>query len=298
MKQQFLEDIAETFKTYIYEDNRKLVVTSATLTVYKPGTDTKLLDGVSMTVGGDGLLSYDLTGDNNDIADENYKAVIAYVSNAVTFPTTLFYDVVKVKLHKVITDQDIIDELPQLRDSGWSVEGTADSGSTTTIVDAELIDREEYPDNHFMGGKAYSIDRDETRDITDFVSSTGTVTTKAFSGAIATDKYVLTRSFTREIQRAFEKIEDRLNRMGRRAHLILDPYDLREAHTYQTVADICKGMATDVEGTIWWEFMNLYEMKVNWFFKNTTFKYDISEDGFISGSEEDQKPGRKTIARG
>ncbi len=298
MKQQFLEDIAETFKTYIYKDNRKLVATSATLTVYKPGTSIKLLDAVSMTVASDGLLSYSLTTTHNDIADENYKAVIAYVSGSDTFYTTLFYDVVKVILHIVITDQDVIDELPQLRDSGWSVEGTADSGSSTTIVDAELVDREEYPDDHFMGGKAYSIDRNETRDITGFVRSTGTLTTKAFSGAISTDKYVLTRSFTREIQRAFDKIEDRLNRMGRRAHLILDPYDLREAHIYQTVADICKGMATDVEGTIWWEFMNLYEMKVNWFFKNTTFKYDISKDGYISGSEEDQKPGRRTIARG
>ncbi len=298
MKQQFLEDIAETFKTYVYEDNRKLVPTSATLTVYKPGIDTKLLNGVSMTVAGDGLLSYDLTTTHNDIADENYKAVIAYVSGGATFYTTLFYDVVKVKLHKVITDQDIIDELPQLKDSGWRVTGTADSGSTTTIVDAELKDREEYPDDHFMGGKAYSIDRDETRDITDFVSSTGTLTTKAFSGAIATDKYVLTRSYTREIQRAFEKMEDRLNRMGKRAHLILDPYDLREPHIYQTVADICKGMATDVEGTIWWEFMNHYEMKVNQFFKNTTFKYDTSEDGFISGSEEDVRPGRRTTGRG
>ncbi len=297
MKQQFLEDIAETFKAYVYEDNRKLVVTSATLTVYKPGTDTKLVTAQSMTVGGDGLLSYSLTTTHNDIADENYKAVIAYVSGGTTFYTTLFYDVVKVKLHKVITDQDIIDELPQLRDSGWRVTGTADSGSTTTIVDAELIDRDEYPDDHFMGGKAYSITRDETRDITDFVQSTGTLTTKAFSGAIATDKYVLTRSFTREIQTAFEDIEDLLTRMGKRAQLILDPYDIRKPHIFQTVANICKGMATDVEGTIWWEFMNLYERKVDRFFKNTTFKYDTSEDGFISGSEEDARPGNKTTVR-
>jgi hypothetical protein len=282
MRQQFLVDAIGTFKTYIYEFDRKIVPTSATLTVFNPGTSTELIDAQVMDVAGDGLLSYDLTTTHNDIADENYKAVISYVVNTLTFSTTLFYDVVNSVLHKVITDRDIVSELPQLKDNGWMVHGTSKSGSTTTIIDDDL---EKYLDDYFTGGLAYSIDQDETREITDFVSSTGTVTTNDFPASAETDKYVLTRSFTDEIQRAFEKIEDRLRQKGQRAHLILDPYDIREVHINQTVADVCKGLAND-EQAIWWGFWQEYEKKVNQWWKNATFKYDVSDDGVISGEEE------------
>ena len=46
-----------------------------------------------------------------------------------------------------------MNELPQLKDNGWRVHGTADSGSTTTLIDAEL---KRYEDDYFTGGLAYS----------------------------------------------------------------------------------------------------------------------------------------------
>ncbi len=291
MRQQFLVDTVETFQTYVYEHNRKIVPSSATLTVYKPGSDTEVVSAQAMTVAGDGLLSYSLSA--NDTADENYKAVIAYVYNAVTYTLTLFYDVVNAKLHKVVTDEDVVNELPQLKDFGYREHGTADSGSTTIIVDANLT---RFADDHFTGGTAYSIDKDETRGITDFVSSIGTVTTSAFSSAISTDKYVLTRSYTREIQRAFEEIEERLRQKGRRPHLVLDPNDLREVHILMSVAQVCKGLvATEGEGSLWWEFMNLYNMKANSWWKHAIFKYDTSEDGNIVGAEEAVRMTRRAV---
>ena len=81
MKQQLLADIAGIFKSYIYEDNKKIAPSSAALTVYKPGGDVKLVESASMTVGPDGLLSYTLTAQDNSVADINYKAVITYVYN-------------------------------------------------------------------------------------------------------------------------------------------------------------------------------------------------------------------------
>src|SRR3989304_3867721 len=129
MRQQFLVDTAETFQTYVYENNRKSVPASATLTVYKPGSTEKLINAAVMTIGSDGLLSYGLTATHNDVADENYKAVISYVYNGVGYSITLFYDVVNSKLVKVITDDDIVNELPQLKDNGWRGHRTAGSGS-------------------------------------------------------------------------------------------------------------------------------------------------------------------------
>jgi hypothetical protein len=293
MKQQFLIDTAENFQTFIWEDNQKIVPTSATLTVFKPGGSTELVSAQTMTVGGDGLLSYSLTTTHNDTADENYKAIISYIVSGTTYSATLFYDVVRSKLHKVITDEDIVAELPQLKNNGWRVNGTAESGSTTTIVDSNL---NHHDDDYFTGGLAYSIDLDETRKITDFVGSTGTVTTEVFGTAISTDQYVLTRSYTKEIQRAFEKIEDLLVRAGRRPALVMDSYDLREVHIHYSVAEIVKGLVVE-EGDTWSMFMNKYDALAYSMFKSLPLKYDESEDGVISEAEE-KKRIERTLGRG
>lgn len=286
MKQQFLMDTIESFQAYIYADNQKVIPTSANITIFQPGTTTELVAQTAMTVGSDGLLSYSLTAENNETADENYKAVIDYLVGSDTFYTTFYYDIVNSKIHIVISDTDIINELPQLRNSSWRFNGEAESGSTTTIVDSNLSGTE-FPDDYFTGGTAYSIDRDETRFITDFVSSTGTVTTEAFGGAILTDKYVLTRSYTNEIKRAFEKIEDLLNRSGRRPHLIIDSGDLREVHIMYSVAEATKGMITENEASFWWDLWKDYDKRAFAIFNDISLKYDSSEDGVITEGEED-----------
>lgn len=293
MRMQFLTDAADTFKTYVYENNRIIIPTSATITVYKPASTTELISAQAMTVAGDGLLSYALTATHNDIVGENYKAVVSYVYGGVTYPITLFYDVVRSKLFKVITDADIVNELPQLKDNGWRVHGTADSGSTTTIVDAEL---KRYEDDYFTGGLATNLTNDEARDITDFVASTGTATIVAAMATAAGHKYTLTRSYTAEIQRAFEKIDELITRAGKRSALILDSYDLREVHICYSVAEVCKGL-TGAGGTdtFWWQMWKDYEAKAYAIFKSINFKYDESDDGSISESE---KRGRRPLTMG
>ena len=284
MKQQFIVEAESTFQTYIYEDNLKIIPTSATITVFNPGGDTEIVSAQAMTVASDGLLSYTLTADNNETADINYRVKVFYVFESVTFPVSLFYDVVNSILHIVITDDDVGNELPQLRDNGWRTHGTADSGSATTIVDDDLV---RYADDYFTGGLAHSLTLDETRKITDFASSTGTVTTEAFGTAISTDKYILTRSFTNEIQRAFDKLVDMLNKEDKRADLILDSDDLKQVHIIMSAEEVCRGLtASGTEGTFWWDMWKQYEKKGREMFKSLNFKYDSSDDGFISESEE------------
>lgn len=295
MKQQFVKDTAGVFQTYIYENNRKVSPASAAITVYKPGSTDKLIDGEAMTIGPDGLLSYNLTAGDNADADENYKAVLEYVYGSKTYYLTLFYDVVRTKLSIVITDADLTAELPQLKDSGWRVHGAAESGTAASFVDSEL---KRYEDGCFTGGLAHSLDKDETREITGFASSSGTVTTTAFSTAIgAGEKYILTRPFSREIQRAFEKLEEEINRSGKRAHLILDPYDLREAHIYRSVAEACKCLIKSKED-MWWMLWNEYEAKAEEAFKGISLKYDARNDGYVSQSEESAAFNRLKAVRG
>jgi hypothetical protein len=283
MKQQFIVNCADTFKARIYEMNRGIVPASAALTVYKPGGGALLVDALPMTVLSDGTLTYGLSAGENAVAGINYKAVITYVYGSRTDYATFFYDVVNSRLAKVITDEDIIAELPQIKDNGWRVRGAADGGSATTIVDAEL---KRYEDDYFTGGLAHSLDKDEVREITGFASATGTATVTSFSSAVAAgERYLLMRSYSREIQRAFEKIEELLNRTGRRAHLVLDPHDLREVHIHYSVAEVCKGLVTDADG-VWWGLWKDYEKKAEEAFRGINFKYDSSEEGYISAGEE------------
>lgn len=293
MKQQFLVDIADTFKAYIYENNRIAVPTSATITVTNPGTSTALISAAAMTIAADGLLSYALTATHNDVANENYKAVVAYVVSGTTYYASFFYDVVNSKLGVVITDDDVINELPQIKDNGYVVHGDVDSGSTTTIVDAEL---KRYPDDYFTGGLATNLTNNEAREITDFVASSGTVTMPTMTANDAGDKYMLQRAYTKEIARAFEKLEDMLNQAGRRAHLILDPSDLREVHIFMSVAEICKSMITAEGGNMWSYFYELYDKRAYAIFKNINLKYDDSDDGIIAAAEENSRTPR-TLGR-
>lgn len=281
MKQQFLVETPDTFRTYIYEFNLKAVPDAAAITISRPG-GAQLVSGAAMTIGGDGLLSYELTAGDNQTPGLDYKAQIEYSLNAKTHHAVLFYDVVRSRLAKVITDDDIFAELPQLLDRGWSVTGAAENGTVSTIVDSRL---KRYADGYFTGGVAEVPAKGETREIRGFDAAAGILSVEAFSSAVAPgEKYLLTRSFSREIQRAFEKLEDELKRLGKRPHLVLDSNDLREAHIYLSVAEACKGLSSDSKG-MWWELWREYEGKAVAAYSGLRLKYDYSGDGSITGAE-------------
>ncbi|MBI5885369.1 MAG: hypothetical protein HZB85_02160 [Deltaproteobacteria bacterium] len=281
MRQQFVKDGEGIFQTCFYRNNTRIVPTSAQMTVYMPASAVKLIDGAAMDIAADGLITYALSAADNVALGCDYKAVIAYMYETVTNHATVFYDVVISALRGIITDDDIVAELPQIKEGGWKVRGQAESGSASTLVSSEL---KRYGDGYFTGGLAYSVDKAASRVITGFVSATGTVTTEPFSAPITTDKFILTRSYTREIGRAFEKLEERLKGMGRRPHLVLDPEDLREAHVYASVAEVCKGMMTESDA-LWWRLWKEYEKKTDDAFGAMNFKYDATNDGLISGAE-------------
>lgn len=281
MKQQFLAATGDTFRTYIYDMNLKVVPSAAFIKISRPGGGG-LVGRTAMTVGADGLLSYELSAADNASPALDYKAEIEYDHGSKTHYAVLFYDVVRSRLAKVITDEDLFAELPQLRDRGWSVSGTAEAASDSTITDSRL---KRFSDGYFAGGVASLPSKGETREIRDFSAATGTLTVEPFSTpATAGDRYLLTRSFSREIQRAFEKLEDSLKRMGKRPHLVLDSHELREAHIFLSVAEACKGLSSENKG-IWWELWKEYDARAAAAYSNLRLKYDYSGDGTITGAE-------------
>ncbi len=282
-KPRFLKDRADTLSLYIQEDQERIIPQWARLTVYMPGSTEKLIDGEDMSIAQDGLLSYQLSPAHNSRTGENYRAVVEYSDGTYIGAVILFYDVVLSRPAIVITDVDIVAELPQLADGGWKHTGTAEGGSTTTIVDSAL---KAYPVDYFTGGRAYSVDKAETRRILGFDPSTATVTTESFSSSITSgERYILTRTFEREIERAFEKLEDTLKKAGIKPHLVVDPVDIKELHLHMAVAEVCKGMSSSRED-FWWHMWKEYERKAERILKNTTLKYDRTGNGHIDSTEE------------
>lgn len=292
-KQEFLADTAGTFQLYVYEGNQKVVPTGATITVYSPFTADDIISAQAMTVDSDGLLNYALTTTHNADIEDNFQATISYVVGGVTFQATAFYDVVYFILASVITDDDVVQELPQITEKGYTEYGTATSGSTTTIVDLNLS---RYPNDYFNGGLAESFTQGEKRLITDFASSTGTITVEAFSGAVVTDKFMLRRSYTREIERALDKIRDRIRKKGLKHNLILDGSDLRSVHLYQTIAEICKSFVV-ARDDVWWNFMEKFDEMADAEFRDFKFKYDNDEGGVLDSSEEEQEAFNVKLGR-
>jgi len=84
--------------------------------------------------------------------------------------------------------------------------GTAESGSTTTLVSTGLQNKDNYPDDYWNYGCVEIIagtNKYEKRQITDFVRSTGTVTCAAFSVAIdSTSQFRLIKEVPRQIKHA------------------------------------------------------------------------------------------------
>ena len=92
------------------------------------------------------------------------------------------------------------------------ITGTATSGTTTTVVDTDLLDSGQWADDHFIGSDIYISDttddgapEGEVRYCTDFVQSTGTLTVgKAFSVAPGSgDTYeIYTKATVEELNQA------------------------------------------------------------------------------------------------
>jgi len=84
--------------------------------------------------------------------------------------------------------------------------GTADSGSTTTLIDSELADDEAYYDDYWNNGAVRIIDgtnKNEVRRITDFDVSTGQITCEEFDSAIdSTSRYQLVRPLPEQFKTA------------------------------------------------------------------------------------------------
>lgn len=297
MKQEFLKGKTDTIRLSVYENNRPLIPDSVKITLYKPSGSELQAQASGSVDGTTGEMSYNLTATHTADHDTNYKAVWEYVYNGSTYYQTQLFDVVKSKLSIPITDDDLFDELSSLKDQYEQKQGTADSGSTSTLVDAERKEA----DNYWKGGKIEILagtGEGDVRDITGFTKSTSTfsVTPNFSATPDTTSIYRVIRSFTSKIEQGFEEICTMLYNKGNRASLILESSQIKFPLLYLTISKIALDLSDEVDDK-WDRLANSYYTKFENSFTNMKLEYDADESGYIEGEEEGMKPNTLRLFR-
>lgn len=299
MKQQFLFQKTDTLRLTIYKDNRPVVpADSVKITLYKPDGDTLQAEASASRDATTGEMTYALTTDHTADADLNYKAVWEYVVNGETYYESQLFDIVKSRLSIPITDDDLYMELESLRKANDQQTGTATAGAAGTLTDT--LNRKE-DDDYWTGGRISIISgtgSGQERVVTDFVQATSVISLSPTWSTIpdTTSVYRIIRSYTNQILRSFEKLQQMLYDKGRRHELIIESSQVKIPLIYLTVHFICLDIM-DEESDKWSRLSEIYWKKFQDAFGDMKLEYDTDESGFIQGDEEQFNPSEVRIFR-
>lgn len=287
MKQELLKDQSGTLYFTPYVDNLAGVASSATVTVSKPD-GTAVVTSQSCTVDSTtGEISYTLTSGYVDELGENWKADFTYTIGGVTYYQTILFDVVLHKLAITVVDSDIYKEQSEFREKGESVSGSVTSATSTTLVDTNL---KMYLDNHWNGSEVTvqnpSTGVEQTRQVTDFAQSTGTLTVSPAWATTpdSTYQYIIRRGYQKKIETAFEEMMFDIRAKGYRPALILESSELHVPNVKKTLALICRDMIQAPEDK--YDMLSKhYEEQYKGYMDRLVLQYDTDESGTIEGAE-------------
>lgn len=293
MKQELLKDKAGTLRFTPWINNRPAIASSATVTL-KRADGSELQASTAATVNATtGEITYSLALALNDTLEENRIAEWSYVVSGTTYYYTTLYDVVLHKLSITVIDQDLLEQQSDLLDVAESFPGVVDSSTASTLVDDDL---KQFDDDWFNNGKVEAVNTatgaKQIRTVTDFVSSTGTISVSPnwSTNPDTTYAYIVRRSFQKKIETAFEEMMTDVRAKGFRPALILESNDLHIPHIKKTLAMLCKDQIKEAEDK-WFKLYEIYSQEYVDIMSKITFQYDVDEGGNIAGDgEQDQQP--------
>jgi len=195
----------------------------------------------------------------------------------------------------IITNADIAGRLKLLADEHLK----ADSGSTTTAVNASIKDGSDYKNNFicFISGDNIGVDRV----ISSYTVATGTFTFDTLDDAITnTDEFcVVSKGFQSDVSQAISIVANDMRNRGYDIDLFLNyQTQLKELYIYKTIELICQSLMNDgIENDVYFvnrnSFNALYETEINTLIAD----YDANEDGEVSESEENLKSNYGVLER-
>ena len=280
------KDSTYTFTHFVESSNLPIVPSTATIIVME-SNGTELLASTAMTIDGTtGVCTYAWDSTGNDVG-MNY--IVKYDLSDQN-PVVRLFDIMLYPFVNNVTDDDLFSEYRGLKSNTYEDTGTAQSGSTTTLVDNNRAEA----DDHWNGGsiEIYQGQKVYTREITDFVQSTGTITfTPAMTVALTTEDYTLRQSYQEDIDRAGTVVQLQFKSLEKRAYLVIDSYTLKRLITYEVLKQYFFELMK-AEGDEFDIKYNHYAKKYQTEMESLKMVYDADESGTVDDDEVDQTVGK------
>lgn len=288
MKQEFLQSKTGTIRISTYVSNVQQVPSSGTI-VLKDPSGTVIQASTAVTVAGSGEMTYSLTTTHTANLGLNFIAEWTYIISGVTYYEKQLFDVVLSRLSIPITDDDLYNELENLRKNAVQESGTATSATTSTLVDTATLKQ---ADDYWNGGKIEILAGtgvNQVRDISDFTQSTSTIVVSPnwTTTPDSTSVYRVIKSYSRAIEQSFIKLCTMIYNKGKRHCLILESSQLKVPMIYLTIHFIALDLMSEKEDK-WNRIADKYWDLFNESFNTLRLEYDADESGTISGVEEEQ----------
>ena len=118
---QAIQDLDFPIEAKIYEGGAQVSPSSALITIKDPD-GTVQVDGVAMSVGTGGTLTYTLLKAKTADLWENAIIEIEYIASSITHRISFLFDVVIQKLVNAVTDADLKNYFPDLAAHLWTEE--------------------------------------------------------------------------------------------------------------------------------------------------------------------------------
>ena len=285
MNIEIKEDATYIFSFTKYENDIESNISTATISTKTPSGD-EILASTSMTISGaTATYSLDTSASASYKIDRNFQAILTIDDNT----HVRLFDIVKYPFINEVTIVDLQKEnRSALELAGFKKEGEAESGSTTTAVDASFIGDETY-----IGGEIeiYPADNSEITqkfNITAFDDSTGTFTfAPPRDTAVSTNRFQVRRSFSEQIEQSGDIVQSDLWKREQRAYLILDNTQINRMITYKFFELLFAKRRTslnddDRDNVQYNYYRDLYNSEYN----GLPLAYDLNENGVIDRDEE------------
>jgi hypothetical protein len=202
-----------------------------------------------------------------------------------------FFDIYYYPFINQVIDDDLYKEDKHLKAESWEVSGKATSGTTSTLVDENIQEADDY----FNGGiiELYYDDRLEIRKITDYDSATRTITFSPVVGtAVNADLgYSARSSYQDLIDIAGIQVQERFQQMEKRAYLLIDHTQMNRCIIYKALALWYKDKRKELEDEYDLKFQ-YYTESLETYISTTIWKYDRDSSGFIDQEQEDKTTSR------
>ncbi len=247
LKQELLQSRAGTLTYKKYINNIQIVPSPATISITtESGTamPTAVTDA-AMAIDSYGTMTYEVTAVNTADLGINFIAEIKYTYGGVEYIYRFLFDIVKNVLTSIITDLDLENDYQKLKQLYRTIYGEITAvGNLNEVIDTRNLNETL---SYYVGSEIKMLsgnNKDFNVNIIAFDESNRKITLqKAASVAmVIEDKYMIEKSYTNEIQRAFEEISDWLRTRGYRPALIIDDTQVREVHIACTIAKILHAM--------------------------------------------------------